>query len=442
MCMPAAGGGPFGPASVPPRSPAARAQTIPARRATRLTLPSSVEATSPDLTSQPGSNPAIGMQPIGRLLQLSGLSAGSASGVSRSAPVSERAGAPQSARPPLTPDLLPRSDVPGDARSDGRLILKQVAAGTLGAADAMVRFEELLSRRGVSPAKRQELNLSFGENLARAVRRRFSAHDVLRELQAKRGVATEPLRQGTNTQPEAPDVADVRSEANAQRVRAPAAKTSDHLDRGNILPLAFDRRTGKLVFALPNSVIAAVDAAKLPGDVLFGRIDPNSTEGLRRAFDLGGLVSGGPLITRARPSSLAAGARRPPKSSPGIDDQVVDIKTTKSRSSNAERGTPEFKALNDPDPNKSFRLDTGQKFSTNEFGFVQHLEFKPIPEKRGRSKLQTDVGKLGRDTDVGGHLQAARHGGPSNRFNIIRTRHESQQRRIQEIGEPDRRELR
>ena len=116
---------------------------------------------------------------------------------------------------------------------------------------------------------------------------------------------------------------------------------------------------------------------------------------------------------------MAAGARRPSKPNPGTDLPIVDIKTTKRRASNAERGTPEFKALNDPDPNTFFRLDTGQEFSTNEFGLVGHFEFKPVPDKRGRSKLQTDVGKLGRDTDVGGHLQAARFGGPSDRFNLI-----------------------
>lgn len=186
MCMPAAGGGPFGPASVPPRALVARSQANPARRATLLTLPPSAGVELPDRAPQPGSDPATGVPPIGRLLQLGGLAAGIAPGVNRSASAARRAETQRSATAPLVPSDLPqttpRSDVPGDARSDGRLILKQVSAGTLGAADAMVRFEELLSRRGVTPAKRQELNLSFGENLARAVRRRFSAHDALREL--------------------------------------------------------------------------------------------------------------------------------------------------------------------------------------------------------------------------------------------------------------------
>lgn len=45
--------------------------------------------------------------------------------------------------------------------------------------------------------------------------------------------------------------------------------------------------------------------------------------------------------------------------------------------------------------------------------------YKPIRLKRGRGANQTLVGKLGEETDVGGHLQAVAFGGSSDRFNLI-----------------------
>ena len=187
MCMPATGGGPFGPASVPPRSPAARQGAASARRATRLTLPLPERSTSPDLASQPRSNGLAAAEPVGRLLQLGGLAAGLAPGAGRAVPGLRTAQAPQSETAPAAPGARPRAlrpDVVGDASADGLLILKQVSEGKLGPADAMVSFEELLSHRNVSPAARRELNLTFGENLARAIRRRFSIHDALQEVSA------------------------------------------------------------------------------------------------------------------------------------------------------------------------------------------------------------------------------------------------------------------
>lgn len=53
------------------------------------------------------------------------------------------------------------------------------------------------------------------------------------------------------------------------------------------------------------------DAASLPGDVLSGSIDPNSADGIRRAFDLAGLVTlgAGAIPARAAANELRAGAR-------------------------------------------------------------------------------------------------------------------------------------
>lgn len=55
------------------------------------------------------------------------------------------------------------------------------------------------------------------------------------------------------------------------------------------------------------------DAASLPGDVLSGSIDPNSADGIRRAFDLAGLVTlgAGAIPARSAANELRMGIRAP-----------------------------------------------------------------------------------------------------------------------------------
>lgn len=102
---------------------------------------------------------------------------------------------------------------------------------------------------------------------------------------------------------------------------------------------------------------------------------------------------------------------------PGFE--VVEVNTKRLRSSNAERGTPEFEALNNPKPNTIYKLDNGETFRTNEFGHTEEIVYKPTLDKRGRDRRQTAKGKEGRDNDVGGHLRSCATGGSCDNYNII-----------------------
>jgi hypothetical protein len=54
-----------------------------------------------------------------------------------------------------------------------------------------------------------------------------------------------------------------------------------------------------------------LSAATLPGDVFAGRVDPNSDEGLQRAFDLAGFVGGAGSIVPRPANSLGVFGRKP-----------------------------------------------------------------------------------------------------------------------------------
>jgi hypothetical protein len=193
----------------------------------------------------------------------------------------------------------------------------------------------------------------------------------------------------------------------------------DTYERGSILPWAKNRRTGTVELGLSDMANDTLEGAKLPGDVLSGRADPNSPEAIGRSADLAGSFSGGGLVTHARPGSVATSLRRPPKRGVGTKYDVVEIKTTPTRSSNAVRGTPEHEALNNPKPNTIYNLDNGETFRTNKFGILDEIEYRPSRDKRGRNSLQTKVGKLGLEDDVGGHIRGAGQGGSSDRYNLI-----------------------
>ncbi len=102
---------------------------------------------------------------------------------------------------------------------------------------------------------------------------------------------------------------------------------------------------------------------------------------------------------------------------PGLE--VVEVKTKRLRSSNAERGTPEFEALNNPKPNTIYKLDNGETFRTNKFGHTEELVYKPVLDKRGRDGRTTAKGKEGADNDEGGHLRACSLGGSCDNYNLV-----------------------
>jgi filamentous hemagglutinin len=93
-----------------------------------------------------------------------------------------------------------------------------------------------------------------------------------------------------------------------------------------------------------------------------------------------------------------------------------EVKVDTSR---ASRGTPEYETLNNPPPNTRVELDNGTTFRTNEGGYVEEITYQPVDSPGVRDRRQTAVGKEGIVGDVGGHVQACRHGGTCDRFNLF-----------------------
>ncbi|WP_339538770.1 hemagglutinin repeat-containing protein [Pseudomonas sp. RA_15y_Pfl2_54] len=98
-------------------------------------------------------------------------------------------------------------------------------------------------------------------------------------------------------------------------------------------------------------------------------------------------------------------------------EAVVKVETAKS-----VKGSHEYELLNNPaarSPNTRYELDNGNTFTTNSKGMVEELTFTPTKEKVPRDSRQTEAGKEGRDTDVGGHVQACSNGGTCDKYNLF-----------------------
>lgn len=98
-------------------------------------------------------------------------------------------------------------------------------------------------------------------------------------------------------------------------------------------------------------------------------------------------------------------------------EAVVKVETAKS-----VKGSHEYELLNNPaarSPNTRYELDNGNTFTTNSKGMVEELTFTPTKEKVPRDSRQTEAGKEGRDTDVGGHIQACSNGGTCDKYNLF-----------------------
>ena len=103
--------------------------------------------------------------------------------------------------------------------------------------------------------------------------------------------------------------------------------------------------------------------------------------------------------------------------SAGAEVPVVRVNT-----GNAVKGSPEFDVLNNPGAraaNTRYELDNGNSFKTNSAGQVEELTFTPVNTKVPRDARQTEAGKQGRDTDVGGHAQACSQGGTCDGYNLF-----------------------
>ncbi|MBV6748393.1 hemagglutinin repeat-containing protein [Xanthomonas vasicola] len=90
--------------------------------------------------------------------------------------------------------------------------------------------------------------------------------------------------------------------------------------------------------------------------------------------------------------------------------------------SDAVDGSFEYDLLNSPSArtaNTKYELDNGNSFLTNSAGYVEELTFTPTDVKVPRDSRQTEAGKLGRSSDVGGHAQACSQGGTCDDYNLF-----------------------
>ncbi len=107
--------------------------------------------------------------------------------------------------------------------------------------------------------------------------------------------------------------------------------------------------------------------------------------------------------------------------SPSTSGQNIEIAPNRTvvDVSDVRRGTPEYEALNNPRPNTTTELSNGTTFRTGEGGYVDEVTYQPVNSSGVRDGRQTAVGREGIAGDVGGHIQACRHGGTCDRFNLF-----------------------
>lgn len=76
--------------------------------------------------------------------------------------------------------------------------------------------------------------------------------------------------------------------------------------------------------------------------------------------------------------------------------------------------------MNNLKPNAKYELSNGTKFETNAHGYVEEISFIPDFKNPGKRDIrQTNLGKLGEEGDVGGHVQACVYGGTCDAYNLF-----------------------
>jgi len=78
----------------------------------------------------------------------------------------------------------------------------------------------------------------------------------------------------------------------AQQQRAAQLPLEQQTRTGMVLPRSANMATGEGSLAVPQIGEMAIEAAKLPGDVAAGRVDPLSDEAIRRSMDIAGFSAG------------------------------------------------------------------------------------------------------------------------------------------------------
>ena len=234
---------------------------------------------------------------------------------------------------------------------------------------------------------------------------------------------------------------------------------SDTFDRPMVAPFlpggVRNERTGERSTGHSEFIDAVLDASMLAGDGNAGLVPPESDQLTERAVEFAETFGPATAVralrqlgarTLRRAADRDAATHVPdgvtgPVRRDGVDEldadlgvgpsnallplsmtkglPIVKVKTTRLRSSNAAKGTPEWKMLNNPEPKTIYDLDNGETFGTNEFSLMQEFRYEPSSNKRGRDKRQSQTGKEGLDNDVGGHLRGCFSDGTCDAYNLI-----------------------
>ena len=100
----------------------------------------------------------------------------------------------------------------------------------------------------------------------------------------------------------------------------------------------------------------------------------------------------------------------------GENKEVISVDFEKSKI----KGTPESVVVNNLKPNAKYELSNGTNFETNAHGYVEEISFTPDFKNPGKRDIrQTNLGKLGDEGDVGGHIQACVYGGTCDAYNLF-----------------------
>lgn len=87
----------------------------------------------------------------------------------------------------------------------------------------------------------------------------------------------------------------------------------DEFDRAGVFPFGANSRTGEFDLAVPGFVQASINAARLPRDVLDGRVDLNSNDGIARTLDLATLGQTGTFARQAGRVAARRATNRDPQ---------------------------------------------------------------------------------------------------------------------------------
>ncbi|HHW7569143.1 VENN motif pre-toxin domain-containing protein [Mannheimia glucosida] len=186
----------------------------------------------------------------------------------------------------------------------------------------------------------------------------------------------------------------------------------------------------KIDLAGKNQAVSNTLNALMTGEYWEGvkAVAKQAYEGDQQALEnFSGILTGLLLPTKVLPNNSKLGdfSRKAPNSINASSDLSVVGETLGYKTIHVDfnksliKGSDESHLVNNLAANTNYELSNGTKFKTNNYGYVEEISYSPIDMKMPRDKRQTQVGKEGLPTDVGGHIQACSQGGTCDRYNLF-----------------------